>query len=101
MPHFFEREHYQAIAHLLTAGDIGARVVSNDAYTGIEVGLEDHTAVIWSNAGNNRGWSWTHIDTAGDMTAGTEAKIDIGAAAEEVARLIATYPYESAPVPTT
>jgi hypothetical protein len=101
MPHFYERPHYQAVAHLLTAGDIGARVVSNDTYTGIEVSLVDGSTVVWSNAGDPKGWAWTRVDPGGDMHTGQEVALAVGAAPEDVARYIADYPYAAAPVPTT
>lgn len=107
MPFFYEQSHYQGIVHLLTAGDIAARVISNTRMSGVAVSLEDGTEVVWGNSGPE--WAYTAVaptEVIGDEVLGGEvvtgkAQMPSGATAEQVAHLIATWPYESAPVPTT
>lgn len=107
MPFFFEPGHYQAIRHLLSAGDIAARVLSNEKATTIGVRLEDGSEVIWGNTG--RYWAYTMVlrsevigaEVIGGNPITGESTLPAGATAEEVASLIATWDYISAPVTTT
>jgi hypothetical protein len=96
VPYFFDKDHYQAIAHLLVAGDIQARVVKNQSATSIEVKLEDGSAVLWNN-GSRVGWTWTVIDKEGALHVGPEVDLPQGADPEAVAAHIAGHPYEVAP----
>lgn len=100
MPFFFERSHYQAIGHLLTAGDVASRIVHNDNMTGIEVKLETGEEIIWSNV-DPKGWGWTRVSPEGDLTVGVERTLSQQAEPETVAAFIASYPYEAALEPTT
>lgn len=100
MAYFYERSYYQSIAHLLTAGDIYSRVVSNEEWVGIKVGLEDGSTVMWTNGADPKGWVWTTVDREGNQHVG-RTDLEIGCPEEEAARFIATFPYESAPERTT
>lgn len=97
MPFFFDKAHYQAISHLLVAGDIQARVVSNQVAASIEVKLEDGSAILWSNH-DSKGWGWSRLTPAGEVEVGTRAALDQGADAETVATFIARFQYDVAPV---
>jgi len=107
MPFFHEAPHYQAVVHLLVAGDIAARVVSNPKVMSVGVKLEDGSEVIWGNSGPE--WAFTLVarsEVIGAEVIGGQAltgKSDVasGVPAEDVARLIATWDYSSAPVTTT
>lgn len=96
MPYFFDRQHYQAIAHLLVAGDIQARVVSNQAAMSVEVKLGDGQSVLWNN-GSRLGWTWSRLDLEGELHVGPEVDLPQGASPDEVAAFIARFPYGVAP----
>lgn len=96
MPFFFDRDHYQAIAHLLVAGDIQARVVSNQKAMSVEVKLEDGSAIFWNN-GSSDGWKWTHLTLGGELQVGEGVTLAQGADAESVATFIARFQYDVAP----
>lgn len=93
MPFFYEPSHYHAIRQILTAADVGARVVSNDKAMSIEVKLEDGEVVLWNNSANT--WAFSVVNEDGAVAVG-EADMDSGAPPEEVARYIAEYPYQAA-----
>jgi len=97
MPFFFEKAHYQAITHLLVAGDIQARVVSNDVAMSVEVKLEDGSAILWSNH-DHHGWKWSRLTPEGEVKVGDGATIAQDASPDEVATFIARFQYDVAPV---
>lgn len=93
MPQFFDRIHFVAIAHLLTAGDVASRVVQVGESYGIEVSLTDGDKVVWSNA-RSQNWAYTRILVADDGRQETfKSEVTWDAMPEPVAELIATHDY--------
>lgn len=97
MPQFFDRIHFVAIAHLLTAGDVATRIVQVGESYGIEVSLVDGDKVVWSNA-RSQNWSYTRVVITDDsLTSGQQktfkSPVTWDAMPESVAELIATHDY--------
>ena len=90
------RDFYAAVAANLLAQDIQARVVSNARACLIEVRLIDGVRVIWSSGVDGEHWAYTFVRPEGDVEAGQEA-LAWDSPVEEVARLIADYPYVAGP----
>lgn len=82
-----------AIVALLRAGDIAARAVSNRDSTFVYVGLIDGSRILWSNS-TSQVWQCSIVSKDG-VVEGYSTDLPWDAVAEEVARLIATYDYES------
>lgn len=119
MPFFFERSHYAAIRAILLAGDVQAKIVENDSHSVVHVELEEGSVAIWGNtqaAGTikhpglgtsthtetvvPRGWSVTIIPDPSSDEEVVVQRSDVAhdAPPEDVARLIATWAYESEPM---
>jgi len=87
-----DSQFFAATSALLLSGDVQARTVSNDEYTGVEIKLEDGTRVIWTQ--DVGAWVATMVAEGGEPTT-----IRTGAIAdtpEQAAALIATYEYDAA-----
>src|SRR5690554_815592 len=85
--------HYAAIVAILWAGDISVCVVGHSKAASIAVGLIEGSQILWSDAGGDV-WRYSMVSVDGDVE-GHTTDLPWTAKLEEVARLIATYDYES------
>ena len=91
MSYHLEFDFYAAVASLLLAGDIQARVVSNAEATSIEVQMVDGTKVLWSNA-KGRAWGYSIVSPTSDVI-GDVTDVEGDSSPEVVAGMIATFDY--------
>lgn len=93
MPFFLDPGHYQEIVHLLTAGDVRARVrfeglVDERRVYSVEVDLADARGLlVWRNC--TPFWSCTRYDPTGKIISNYPSSIGWMATSEVVAEAIA------------
>lgn len=80
------------IVTLLIAGDIQARIVSNEEADFVEIKMTDGGGVLW-NRDSGPWWSFTILDREGQLGNARVTGLASDAAPEEVAKLMATYQY--------
>lgn len=83
-------DYFRAVAAVLLAGDIQARLVSNSEHPAVEVLLIDGSRVLWSNA--RQFWGYTIISPNGTGTSDIESlpwDVDV----EDAAKMIAMHDY--------
>lgn len=83
-------DYFTAVAAVLRAGDVQARVVDNTVDYSVEVRLIDGSRYYWTNAGPL--WALSHLGTDGTLTSEPETlpwNIDV----EDAAKMIAMHDY--------
>jgi hypothetical protein len=82
------------VAQLLLAGDVQAQTATAGPGTrGIVVSLPSGERVVWGDQGEDQHWACTLVRKDGS-TNGAISDLSHDADVEEVAKMIATYPYE-------
>jgi hypothetical protein len=94
VPFYFDKAHYTVIAHLLKTGDVEASTFSNPATSGVKVSLENGSIITWSNSEHNH-WACTVAGPEGLYRGSTITRLAMDAPAEDVARFIGTFDYDS------
>ena len=84
-------DFYFAVAAVLLAGDVQARVVANPETFWIEVSLIDGSKVLWTNA--REYWGYSLIDPQGEMTVAEFETLPWDVDVVDAAKMIAMHDY--------
>lgn len=84
-------DFYSAVAAVLLAGDVQARVVANAETFWIEVSLIDGSKVLWTNARDY--WGYSLIDPGGQMTTAEFDTLPWDVDVTDAAKMIAMHDY--------